>query len=57
MKGFAIGVANIFARGGSVVAPLCATAPPMTVQLGLGTMAMVICALSMALLPDTRPKE
>jgi len=29
----------------------------MTVQLGLGTMAIVMCALSMALLPDTRPKE
>jgi len=54
MRGFAIGVANVFARMGSMIAPLCASAPPIVVQIGLGSMSIAICALAMAKLPDLR---
>jgi MFS family permease len=53
-RGLAIGVANIFARCGSILAPLCGSAPPVLVQTGLGTMALTICALAMVALPDLR---
>lgn len=55
MRGLAIGVANIFARCGSILAPLCGSAPPLVVQTGLGSMALTICALAMVALPDLRP--
>mmetsp|Transcript_22213 Transcript_22213/g.72816 ORF Transcript_22213/g.72816 Transcript_22213/m.72816 type:complete len:505 (+) Transcript_22213:35-1549(+) len=52
--GLAIGVANVFARLGTMLAPLCASAPPFVVQVGLGGTAVVIAAFAMVLLPAGR---
>mmetsp|Transcript_11378 Transcript_11378/g.35999 ORF Transcript_11378/g.35999 Transcript_11378/m.35999 type:complete len:189 (+) Transcript_11378:1057-1623(+) len=52
--GLAIGVANVFARLGTMLAPLCASAPTFVVQVGLGGTAVVIAAFAMVLLPAGR---
>ena len=51
IRGTALGVANVFARTGTVVVPLLATAPVHQVQLLLGSLA-VLAAFTTLLLPE-----
>lgn len=54
LRGAALGVGNIFARTGTMMAPLAATAAPIVVQLGLGSLSLVAGALTL-LLPSGEP--
>ena len=49
----ALGVANLFARTGTVLVPLLATAPPMVVHVALGSVG-AFAGLSTLLLPERR---
>ena len=51
IRGSAMGVANVFARTGTTLAPLAANAPALPVQLGLGVLAL-LSGLTTLLLPE-----
>ena len=53
IRASALGVANIFSRTGSILAPLTANTPQVVTQLGLGAVALSAGLLAM-LLPETR---
>ena len=51
LRGAALGVGNVFARTGTVLAPLAAAAPALYVQLGLGSVALA-AGLATTWLPE-----
>ena len=53
IRGAALGIGNIFARTGTTLAPLAATAPALVVQLGLGSVSL-LAGLATLLLPERR---
>lgn len=53
IRGVALGVGNLFGRLGTTLAPLAATAPALTVQLGLGSMSL-LAACGALVLPERR---
>ena len=53
IRGSALGVANVFARTGTVLVPVLATAPALVVQLSLGSVA-IFAGLSTMLLPERK---
>ena len=55
VRASALGICNIFARAGTMAAPLAANVPPEATQLVLGS-AAVVAGLLALMLPETRGK-